>query len=130
MLLSTDWPAFAGLPDDVIKAGCGISGLYDLEPIRLSYLNDVLKLSFEEARRASPVHLVPARSGPLLLAVGGLEGLEYHRQTDEQAAAWRRRGLPCDVIDLPGQDHFSIVAQLEDPRSDLTRAIVRHTGLA
>ena len=36
MLLSTDWPAFAGLPADLVKAGCGISGLYDLEPIRLS----------------------------------------------------------------------------------------------
>src|SRR5262245_50395597 len=40
MLMSTDWSAFAGLPADVVKAGCGISGLYDLEPIRLSYLNE------------------------------------------------------------------------------------------
>src|SRR6185295_14458485 len=73
MLMSTDWSAFAGLPADVVKAGCGISGLYDLEPIRLSYLNETLGLTMETARRNSPVHLVPASAGPLLLPVGALE---------------------------------------------------------
>src|SRR5262249_34622070 len=80
MLMSTDWSAFAGLPADVIKAGCGISGLYDLDPIRLSYLNEVLTLTPEDARRLSPVHCPPARSGPLLLVVGGLEGPELSRR--------------------------------------------------
>ena len=129
MLMATDWPAFAGLPADVIKAGCGISGLYDLEPIRLCYLNETLRLTPEEARRNSPIHLAPLRSGPLLLAVGGLEGPEYHRQTDELAAAWRQRGLPCEVMDMPGIHHFSVVSQLEDPESELARAILRQMGL-
>jgi arylformamidase len=129
MLMSTDWGAFDGLPADTIKAGCGISGLYDLEPIRLCYLNDDLKLTPEQARRNSPVYLAPARSGPLLLAVGALEGPEYHRQTDDLAAAWRRRGLPCEVLDMAGHDHFSIGMQLGDPASDLSRAVLRQMGL-
>jgi hypothetical protein len=90
-LMSTDWSAFGGLAADVIKAGCGISGLYDLEPIRLSYLNEVLKLTPESARRNGPVHCPPARSGPLLLPVGGLEGAEYHRQGGEPAGSRARR---------------------------------------
>jgi arylformamidase len=130
MLLSTDWPAFAGLPRDAVKAGCGISGLYDLEPIRLCYLNETLGLSPDVARRNSPVHLVPETAGPLLLPVGALEGDEYHRQTETLAAAWRRRGLAADVLDMPGQDHFSIITQLEDPKSELARAIHRQLGLA
>jgi arylformamidase len=130
MLLATDWPALAGLPPDVVKAGCGISGLYDLEPIRLSYLNATLGLGWEAARRHSPVHRVPERGGPLLLAVGSLEGEEYHRQTDTMAAAWRRRGLAARVLDLPGHDHFSIVAELEDPGSPLTRAILAQAAIA
>lgn len=129
MLMSTDWPAFDGLPADVIKAGCGISGLYDLEPIRLCFLNQDLKLTAEQARRNSPVHLVPGGSGPLLLAVGELEGPEYHRQTDDLARAWRKRGLPCEVMDMPGLHHFSIIAQLVDPASELSRAILRQMGL-
>jgi len=128
MLMSTDWRAW-GLPADVIKGGSGISGLYDLEPIRLSYLNRDLGLGPEQARCLSPVHLPPERSGPLLLPVGGLEGPEYHRQTDELARAWWKRGLPCEVMDMPGLNHFSIVAQLGDPASELARAIRRQMGL-
>jgi len=123
MLMATDWKA-VGVPADVIKGGTGISGLYDLEPIRLCYLNDVMKLSPAQTRRNSPIHLAPPRSGRLLLAVGGDEGPEYHRQTEALAAAWRRRGLACEVMDLPGINHFSIISQLEDPKSELSRAIL------
>jgi len=129
MLLATDWPAFAGLPADVVKGGAGISGLYDLEPIRLCYLNDTLQLGPDAARRNSPVHLLPGSRAPLLLPVGGLEGPEYHRQSEDLAAAWRARGVPCEVMDLAGIQHFSIVSQLEDPTSDLGRAILRQMGL-
>jgi arylformamidase len=125
MLMSTDWGPFAGLPADVVKAGCGISGLYDLEPIRLSYLNETLGLTAETARRNSPVHRVPAAAGRLLLAVGEKEGDEYHRQTESLAAAWRRRGLSVDVMDMAGHDHFSIITELGDPGTTLGRAILR-----
>jgi arylformamidase len=130
MLLSTDWGRFAGLPQDVVKAGCGISGLYDLEPIRLCYLNETLGLTPEAARRNSPVHLVPpVAGGPLLLTVGELEGDEYHRQTESLAAAWRRRAHAVEVTDMGGHDHFSIVTELGCPGTPLVRAILRQAGL-
>jgi arylformamidase len=130
MLMSTNWGRFASLPADVVKAGCGISGLYDLEPIRLSYLNATLGLTPETARRNSPVHLVPALAGgPILLPVGEREGAEYHRQTESLAAAWRRRGLTAEVMDMAGHDHFSIITELEDPGTPLSRAILRQMGL-
>lgn len=113
-----------------IRAGCGISGLYDLEPIRLSYLNQRLGLTCEAARRNSPVHAVPAAAGPLVLAVGALEGDEYRRQSHALAAAWRRRGLEAQVMERAGHDHFTIVAELGDPGSALARAIRRQMGLA
>lgn len=131
MLMSTDWPTFdRRLPAGVLKAGAGLSGLYDLEPIRLCYLNDVLRLSDESARRNSPVHLSPKPGGPLLLAVGGKEGPEYHRQTDEQAAHWRKQGLACEVLDMKGHDHFSIVWELTHPGTTLARAILRQMKVA
>ena len=124
MLMSTDWPAFAGLPADLVKAGCGISGLYDLEPIRLSYLNQTLGLTMETARRNSPVHQVPAAAGPLLLPLGEKEGDEYHRQTEALAAAWRRRGGRAEGMDMAGHDHFSIVTELGAPGTPLVRAVL------
>jgi arylformamidase len=129
MLLATDWSAF-GVPGDVVKAGCAISGLYDLEPIRLCYLNEVLALTPEVARRNSPVHLPPTGPTPLILALGSAEGAEYHRQTDDLAAAWRAHGVPIEVMDLADHDHFSIMAELQSPFSALARAIQRQLGLA
>jgi arylformamidase len=125
MLMSTDWGRFAGLSPDVVKAGCGISGLYDLEPIRLCYLNRTLGLSMEAARRNSPVHCVPATAGRLLLPLGAKEGDEYHRQTESLAAAWRRRGLDVEIMDMADHDHFSIIMELGDPGTPLSRAIQR-----
>lgn len=128
MCLATDWVSL-GAPPDVVKGGCGISGLYDLEPIRLCYLNDTLKLDHQTACRNSPVGLRPTGRAPLLLPVGGLEGPEYHRQSEELAAAWRKHGTQCEVMDMPGIQHFSIVSQLEVPTSELSRAIHRQMGL-
>jgi len=127
MLMATDWSAF-GAPVDIVKGGCGISGLYDLEPIRLCYLNDILKLSEEDARRNSPVLLPAPRAGSLLLAVGEQEGPEYHRQTDDLATAWRKQGFESDVMPMPRDDHFSIAVKLGDPASTLSHAILRQMG--
>src|SRR5881409_4292760 len=114
MLMSTDWGS-EGLPADVIKAGCGISGLYDLEPIRLCYLNDVLSLTPETARLHSPIHHPPSHAGPLLLPVGALEGPEYLRQSHALARVWSSRGLRCEAVEMAGHHHFSIIAELEEP---------------
>ena len=51
------------------------------------------------------------------------EGPEYHRQTDALATAWRARGVPIEVLDMAGHDHFSIITELESPFSPLARAI-------
>jgi len=129
MLLATDWSAF-DTPAGVIKGACGISGLYDLEPIRLCYLNDVLALTPESVRRNSPVTLAPRGATPLILTDGGDEGPEYHRQTADMAAAWRAKGVAIEVLDMTGHNHFSIIAELESPFSPLARAIQGQMGLA
>jgi arylformamidase len=129
MLLATEWSQL-GAPAGVVKAGCAISGLFDLEPIRLSYLNDVLGLSAESARRNSPVHLKPNGRAPLVLTLGADEGPEYHRQTNMLAAAWRGHGAPIEIIDAEGHDHFSIICQLERQDTGLARAIRKQIGLA
>ncbi len=122
MMLATDWAALgADLPRDLVKGGCSISGLYDLEPIRLCFLNEALAMTASDARRASPVHL-SAPTAPLLLAVGGEETEEFHRQQAELVRAWRSDKLR--EIDMPGHDHFSIMGSLADEASPLHRAVV------
>jgi arylformamidase len=126
LLLATDWAAFGeDLPADAIRGGCAISGIYDLEPIRLCYLNDTLRMDGDVARRNSPLFHLPRLGADLILTVGGAESEEFLRQNREMAAAWRSRGFPCLELELPGKDHFTIVGQLLEPGNGLAQAMLR-----
>ncbi len=129
-LLATDWRQIApDLPGDLIKGGCGISGLYDLEPIRLSYLNAELGLTPADVEAFSPVRLPLHNPVPLLLPVGELEGPEYRRQSEDLVTAWRRQGTMPELLVMAGHEHFSIVDQLDDPDSELSTVMRGQMGL-
>ncbi len=123
MLMSEGWDGFAA-----VKGGCGLSGLYELEPIRLTYLNSTLALDPGMAARNSPALLRPA-GAPLLLAVGGEEGAEYLRQTAAMEERLRADGVPCSATVVAGGNHYTIVQSLGDPLDELTRAVHRQMGL-
>jgi arylformamidase len=109
--------------------GFAFSGLYDLEPIRLSYLNDTLAIDEAEARRTEPVGMTPPAQGDWTLLVGGAEGPEYLRQSADLAAAWASddvRRVCMEVV--AGADHFSIVAPLADPTSVTVRRMLAAMG--
>lgn len=122
MTMSTAWEA-RGLPADLVKGGCALGGLYDLEPIRLSYLNADLHLDAASVLRNSPLHLVPRRAGPLILAAGGDETDEFRRQQEIYAKAWRGAGLPLAILPLPGRQHYSILDEFADPARPLFQAV-------
>jgi len=110
MMLATDWPAFApDLPAGLVAGGCALSGIYDLEPIRLCFLNDDVRLDAAAVARNSPLRHLPAARAPLIVSVGALETAEYHRQQAAFAAAWRPHLDRLDVVDAPGCHHYSIV---------------------
>jgi arylformamidase len=126
MAMLTDWSRF-GFVCDPIAGGCALSGIFDLEPIRLCYLNKAVGLDAVTARRNSPLHLLasaPAPRGAVVLAVGGRETAEFHRQQAEFAAACRARQWRCHVVDQPGEEHFSIVDRLAEPGSALCAALI------
>jgi arylformamidase len=133
MAVATDWRELAGrpgdLPTDLIKGGCSLSGLFDLEPVRRCYLNAVLGLDAETARRNSPLHLLHGHAAPLIAAVGLEESDEFLRNNRALAAAWRARGRSCQELALPGLNHFTMVEELGQPDSPLTRALLEQMGL-
>lgn len=131
MMAATDWAADFGLPADAIKGATGISGLYDLEPIRLSQVNGPLQLTAEDARRNSPVQQpLPAAPPPAILAFGGLESAEYGRQTEAYAGILRRAGGGAETLEVAGHHHFSILDAFCNPRHRFGRAVLEQLGLA
>ncbi len=127
MLLATDWPAFGvGLPRDLVKGACAIGGIFDLEPIRLSFLNKTLHLTPEQVARHSPLRQdYPVRTR-LLLVVAADESDEFHRQSREMETAWKRIGYPVDHVVPDKLDHFDVANQLRDPSCTLVDMQLAH----
>jgi arylformamidase len=125
MAMLTDWSSF-GLARDPISGGCALSGIFDLEPIRLCYLNKAIGLDAATARRNSPLRLPAPASFPreLILAVGGRETAEFHRQQAEFATACRARQWRCLVVAQPAEEHFSIVDRFGERASPLYAALI------
>jgi arylformamidase len=124
MMLATDWAGLApDMPVDLVKGGCPISGLYDLEPIRLTYLNADVRLDAGEAAENSPVSLEPRGAQWMVITAGGLESAEFHRQQSGLVDKWRIAGLDTETINSPGKHHFNVVTQLSEPESPLFSAI-------
>jgi arylformamidase len=115
--------AALSLDDPAVAGALAISGIYDLEPIRLCYINDKLRLDAAEARRLSPLHRMPARSAPLVIAFGGDELPELRRQSETYAAARGRAGLPGRLARLAGHNHFTILEELASPDGALTQLV-------
>ncbi|MCX5496121.1 alpha/beta hydrolase [Kaistia dalseonensis] len=127
---ATDWPAFdPELPAEIVAGGVAISGLYDLEPIRLSYLNETVGLDAAMARRNSPIHHVKHAMPPLTLVVGGAESDEFKRQQAAFAAALEGAGGICPTIKVAGLHHFAVIETIADKGSVLQQAVLERVGL-
>lgn len=133
MMLCTDWGGEYGLPRDVIKGGLAISGLFDLRPFVYSWLQPKLQLTHETIVRQSPLFQVPspeaAPGAPLVLAVGGDETAEFHRQAEAFLSAWQARGHDGHVADLPERNHFTVLQEFLDRDSPLYRQLSELIGL-
>ncbi|HWA39810.1 MAG TPA: alpha/beta hydrolase [Burkholderiales bacterium] len=104
----------------VVKSAIPISGLFDLEPIRLNYLNDLLKLTPEDVARYSPMRHVKAPGKPVVVAVGAAELPELVRQSEEYATALAPH---AKLLKLAGHDHFSILDELAQRGGALYRVL-------
>ena len=130
MMMATDWPGFAAdLPTNVVAAGLPISGIYDLEPIRLTPLNDPVGMDQTEARALSPIFSVPPTKAPMVVVAGGSESDEFVRQANAFADAWGAHGVAAEVIVPAGLDHFTVLDTLAEPDHAVFGAARRLLGL-
>ena len=112
------------MPLRVVRGGMAISGLFDLEPIRLNYLNEKLGLDGAETARNSPLLHLPAMAGELVVAYGTGELPELCRQSIDYAQAWVERGLAGHLLPIDGADHFTVLEELARPDGELTRVLL------
>ena len=113
MMLASEWQP------PLIKHACAISGIFELEPIQLCFLNEILDLQPGVVARNSPRFLSRKTWCPFTVAVGDREGDEYLRQSNEFGVIWNDASNPVNVAVLSDEDHFSIRAQYGNPDSDI-----------
>lgn len=106
-----------------IKAGLLISGIYDLEPIRHSYLNAKLGLDEAMSRRNSPVVQTGGVNKPLVVVAGSGELPLLRKQSADFAAYRALHGLPVVYEEIPEANHFTMMHELASPTGRLTTLV-------
>lgn len=124
MMLATDWKTNYGLPADLIKSACAMSGLFDLSPFPYSWLQPQLQLTWAQVARNSPIHHPPATSNPIIVAVGGEESNEFHAQAETYVEVLKASENAVEYLDLKGRDHFTILHDFLGKGGDLFQAIL------
>lgn len=112
----------AGHP--VVRAALAISGIFELEPIRGTALNDKLSLTDEEIARLSPIRL-PHPATPLAVAYGTAELPELRRQSLDFHASRRAAGETGPLVPIEGKNHFDIMETLRAADGELLAAARR-----
>jgi arylformamidase len=116
------------LEEPSLRGGVAISGLFDLEPLLKSYVNDKLHMDLATARRNSPMVLLPKTSKQLDLFAGGKELSEMRRQTADYASARRAAGLPVRYVEIADANHYTILNSMMNRDGEIHRAIVAMLG--
>lgn len=127
--LATDWKNVdPELPEQLVPAAYGISGLYNLKPLTETSINDALKLTTEAAELESPLFWpAPARL-TMDAVVGGTESEEYLNQSRRITDVWGLEGVRTRYEDIPGANHFTVIAGLADPDNTMPRRIAELAG--
>lgn len=109
------------LDHPAVAAGLAISGVYELAPLRDTFLNAALDLSDAEIAACSPLRHAPSPK-PLAIAYGTAEVLALVHDSRALAAKRVAAHAPGALLPILGADHFSILDELRRPDGLLVRA--------
>ncbi|NNC64039.1 MAG: alpha/beta hydrolase [Gammaproteobacteria bacterium] len=129
-VLTTDWSGDYGLPNHVVCGGVCVSGMFDLEPVRLSWRNSYLHLDDASVQALSPQRHLDHLYAPAVLVYGSSETPEFQRQSRDFAAAARAAGKQVEVVMADSFNHFEIQSTAANPYGPVGRAAFTQMGLS
>lgn len=112
------------LDEPSLRGGVSISGIFELEPLLKSYVNDKLHMDLAMAQRNSPILLLPRSSKQLDLFAGTAELPEMRRQTADYASARRAAGLATQYTEIPDVNHYTILNSMMNADGTVHQAIM------
>jgi arylformamidase len=117
------------LPEDAFKGAVLLSGMYDLEPVRLSKRSSYVNFTDAMVEQLSAQRHLDGLHTPLVLAYGTRETPEFQRQTRDFAAAVKAKGLPVELIEGLAYNHFELLETLANPYGLTGRAMLAQMQL-
>jgi arylformamidase len=109
----------------LLKGVISFSGIFRLEPIMLSYLNDVLHIDQQAAVRNSPVILNRYSDAPVLLVTGEDESHEFKDQSTELFNSWKHQNGAIELMNIASKNHYSILDTMTVENSPVQSSIFR-----
>lgn len=104
-----------------VRAAVLVSGIYALEPLVGTSINNALGLNVTTARQVSPALLPLAGFPETLVCWGADETSEFKRQSSSFASRLTAQGTHCDVFEIEGRNHFDVIMALADSSTVLGR---------
>lgn len=86
-----------------------VSGVYELEPLLGTYVNDAVGMDVHDARRNSPGLADLSGFPPTVVAWGEHETDEFKRQGRSFATRLAGAGSPVTTLEVRGRNHFDVV---------------------
>lgn len=115
VVLVTDWREYGNLPSPIVQGAVLISGMYDLQPVRLSKRSQYVRFDDATVAILSPQRHLDRLTTPLVLAYGTLESPEFQRQTRDFAAALQAAGRSVQLLVGTGYNHFEMQETMGNP---------------
>jgi acetyl esterase/lipase len=116
------------LDHPLVRAGLAISGLFELGPIRDTYLNENLRLTDAELVALSPLRL-PVSPKPLVIAYGTAELLALIAESRAMHEYLAAAHAPGPLLPVARANHFTIVLEQQESRGQLTKLLPFQLGL-
>ena len=120
--LVTDWQGQFSLPDNAVKGGLCMSGMYEMVPVQLSWRRTFVNFTEAMADAMSSQRHIDKLSAPIMVTYGTFETPDFQRQSRDFAAAVKAAGKPVQLIETPNYAHVEMAESLGNPYGPNGRA--------
>ncbi|MHB9705814.1 alpha/beta hydrolase [Alcaligenes aquatilis] len=121
------WKDDPDLPVGAPAAAVLVSGIYDLQPLIGTSINEALSLDVDSARAISPQLLDLNGFPPTIISWGEIETSAFKRQSQAFADALNALGAQyLPPIEMPARNHFDVIVDQARPNTrlgDATQAL-------
>jgi arylformamidase len=128
--LVTDWNKQFGMPEDMVKGGLCMSGMYDMKAVRLSKRSKYVAFTDAMEDLMSSQRHIDLLRAPIIVTYGTNETPDFQRQNRDFASAVKAAGKPVQLIEAANYNHFEMCESLGNPYGPNGRAALELMKLA